>query len=350
MTGTAHQRFIIILSVLPLLGVLVAIWLVAQGRVSTLDIALLVGFYTATALGVSAGFHRMLAHRSFATHKPTRVLLTLCGTMGAEGPPLIWTAHHRKHHKFSDKEGDPHSPYEGDISKAKLTLRGFWRSHMGWLMNPKLSSEVMRYVPDLVREKEMRWMSQHFLAIVTAGMLLPGLIALLLTGRIEAFLTGVLWGGLVRTFFLHHFTYGVNSLGHIFGRRRFKTTDLSRNLMWLAIPSFGEAWHNNHHAFPTSASHGLRWWEIDLSAMFIRLLELLGLAWDVRRIDRDRQRTKELAFLSGQSEGNAMRRAPTHDEGDAPRPASPRGKGEPLRHTTTNDEGKLLHRATADEG
>ena len=284
----------------PFFGALAAIWLVAQGRVTALDIALLIGFYTATALGVSTGFHRLLTHRSFATYKPVRMLLTVLGTMGAEGPPLIWTAHHRKHHQCSDKEGDPHSPY--GVGTAEVTLKGFWRSHLGWLMNPDLSSKLMRYVPDLVREKEMRWISQHFLSIVVAGLLLPGLIAFALTGSVTAFLTGVLWGGLVRTFLLHHFTYGVNSLGHIFGRRRFRTTDQSKNLMWLAIPSFGEAWHNNHHAFPTSASHGMRWWEIDLSAIFIRLLERCGLAWNVVRIDREQQRTKELAYSSPQGE------------------------------------------------
>lgn len=296
MTGTTHQKFIIIFTAVPFLGTLVALWLLVQGRVTWVDIAMLVTFYTLTALGVSAGFHRMLAHRSFATFKPIRLGLTVLGSMGAEGPPIIWTAHHRKHHQCSDKEGDPHSPFneEKDISKAKVTLAGFWHSHIGWLMDRDLSAEPMRYVPDLVREKEMRWISQHFLSIVVVGLVLPGLIALLITGRIEAFVTGILWGGLVRTFFLHHFTYGVNSFGHIFGRRRFKTSDLSRNLMWLAIPSFGEAWHNNHHAFPSSANHGLRWWEIDLSAIFIGGLELCGLAWDVRRSDPKRQQAKEL--------------------------------------------------------
>lgn len=299
MTGATHQKFIIVFSVVPLLATLVAVWLAIQGRVSSVDIAMLLVFYTITALGVSAGFHRMLAHRSFATYKPIRLLLTIMGSMGAEGPPIIWTAHHRKHHQCSDREGDPHSPYggAGGVPNGKLDLAGFWHAHMGWLMSRELTAEPMRYVPDLVREKEMRWMSQHFLSIVIAGIILPGVIALIIVGSFEAFLTGILWGGLVRTFLLHHFTYGVNSFAHIFGRRRFKTTDSSRNLMWLAIPSFGEAWHNNHHAFPTSASHGMRWWEIDLSAIFIRCLELCGLAWEVRRIDRARQRTKEIAYL-----------------------------------------------------
>jgi stearoyl-CoA desaturase (delta-9 desaturase) len=293
LTGKTHRYFIITASILPPIGVGVAIVLLWNDLVGWRDLALLAGMYAIAAFGVSAGFHRLLTHRAFKTYKPIRLALATAGTLGAEGPPIIWVSHHRRHHTLSDQEGDPHSPHLHGEEGIRGQLKGFWHAHWGWLFKEELTSDPFVYAPDLVREKEMRWISQHFLGIVVAGIVLPGLIGFAITGGEPlAFVTGVLWGGLVRIFLLHHATYAVNSIGHIAGARRFATSDHSRNVAWLALPSFGEAWHNNHHAFPTSYRHGMRWWEVDLSALFILGLEKLGLAWDVVRISPERERKK----------------------------------------------------------
>lgn len=164
--------------------------------------------------------------------------------------------------------------------------RGLWHSHFGWLFDESLTSDPMKYCPDLARDKDIRFISRHFVAFVVAGLILPGVLGWLLTGFSPmGFLTGVIWGGFVRFFLGNHTTYAVNSVGHYFGSRRFATADESRNVAWLAIPSFGESWHNNHHAFPRSYRHGMRWWEIDLTAYVIVALEKVGLAWDVIRLD-----------------------------------------------------------------
>ncbi|MDX6720152.1 MAG: hypothetical protein QOJ63_2406 [Solirubrobacteraceae bacterium] len=298
MTGRAHQRFILLASILPPLGVVAAIVLTWHHLVGPTDLALLFVFYTLTVIGVSTGFHRLLTHRAFKTSKPLRIALAVLGTAGAEGPPIIWVAHHRRHHTLADQEGDPHSPHLHGEDGIRGQLKGLWHAHWGWLFDEHLTSDPMRYCPDLVREKHMRWISQHFLQIVAAGIVLPGLIGFALSGSVAGLLTGMLWGGVVRIFLLHHFTYAVNSVGHVYGRRSFVTGDESRNVLWLAIPSFGEAWHNNHHAFPTSARHGLRWWEVDLSALLIGLLERAGLAWDVVRIPPHRLEGKRIGVAT----------------------------------------------------
>lgn len=302
MTGRAHRQFIIAASLIPPAGLTAAIVLLWNDLVGWRDIAILCGMYAICALGVSTGFHRLLTHRSFKTYKPIRLALAVAGTMGAEGPPIIWVSHHRKHHMLADHDGDPHSPHLHGEPGMKGIFKGLWHAHWGWLFDEELTSDPMRYAPDLIRERPMRWISMHFLAIVAAGIVLPGLIGFAISaGNPLALLTGMLWGGLVRIFLLHHFTYAVNSIGHFSGQRRFATDDESRNVVWLALPSFGEAWHNNHHAFPTSFRHGMRWWELDISAVFILTLERLHLAWDVIRISPERQRTK-LTSCAAESE------------------------------------------------
>jgi stearoyl-CoA desaturase (delta-9 desaturase) len=196
----------------------------------------------------------------------------------------------------ADKPGDPHSPYSTDEPGLRGVAKGLWHAHLGWLFDKDLSSDPVRYCPDLARDKDIRFISRHFIWFVLGGIALPALIGFAATRSVAGAATGALWGGLVRFFFANHVTYAVNSVGHYFGRRRFSTPDESRNVGWLALFSFGEAWHNNHHAFPRSASHGMRWWEVDISALLIRLLERLGLAWDVIRIDRDRQQVREVAW------------------------------------------------------
>lgn len=306
MTGRTHHRFILLASIVPPLGVVAAIVLLWNQLVGPRDLALLFVCYTLTVIGVSTGFHRLLTHRAFKTSKPMRIALAVLGAAGAEGPPIVWVAHHRRHHTLADQEGDPHSPHLHGEDGIRGQLKGLWHAHWGWLFDEHLTSDPMRYCPDLVREKPMRWVSQHFLQIVAAGIVLPGLIGFALSGSVVGLLTGMLWGGIVRIFLLHHFTYAVNSVGHVYGRRSFTTDDESRNVLWLAIPSFGEAWHNNHHAFPTSARHGMRWWEIDLSAMLISLLEKVGLVWDVVRIPPHRLDGKRIGLATGTADADAI--------------------------------------------
>ncbi|MFG2558605.1 acyl-CoA desaturase [Streptomyces sp. NPDC048496] len=281
-------------SVVPLLALGVAMVLAWNRVLGWTDVLVTVIMYVISGIGISTGYHRLLTHRAFETYKPIRVGLAAAGVMAGQGPPIIWAAHHRKHHRVADKEGDPHSPHLGFEPGFKGALTGMWHAHLGWLFNTKLSSDPIRYCPDLVREKPLRRLSENFLAVVAAGILLPGLIAFALTGgSVQALLTGILWGGLVRIFLINHMTYAVNSIGHYFGRRRFSTTDESRNVAWLALPSFGEAWHNNHHAFPRSARHGMKWYEVDISAIFIWSLEKTRLAWNIIRIDPERMTMRE---------------------------------------------------------
>lgn len=321
MNGRQHYRFILAASLLPLCGALVAIVLLWNAWVGPSDIIVLAVMYTIAGLGVSTGYHRLLAHRSFTTARPIKLFLTAAGAVAAQGPPLIWTAHHRRHHRVADKPGDPHSPYHDDTSLLGV-LKGLWHAHLGWLFDKDLTSDPVRYCPDLARDPDIRFISRHFLWFVLSGLVLPAVIGLALTGSLLGAMTGLIWGGLVRIFLVNHVTYAVNSLGHYFGRRRFSTPDESHNIGWLALFSFGEAWHNNHHAFPRSASHGMRWWELDLSAIAIRGLELAGLAKDVIRIDRVKQEEKEVVWAKIGS-GRYARSSPAL-------PLAERGKAAPV--------------------
>lgn len=285
MNGREHHTFILITAVAPLVGVVVAIYLLWNRAFGWSDAVSLTVMYSFGIAGVSTGYHRLLAHHAFETNRFIKIFLVVGGAMAGQGPPLIWTAHHRRHHRVADQNGDPHSPYHEEEAGVRGTLKGLWHAHLGWLFDPDLTSDPVRYCPDLARDRDIRFISRHFVALVALGMLIPGIIGLVLTQSLAGFLTGVLWGGLVRFFVLNHVTYAVNSVGHVFGRRRFATPDESRNVAWLAIPSFGEGWHNNHHAFPRSYRHGMRWYEVDLSAGIIRTLEAFGLARKVVRID-----------------------------------------------------------------
>lgn len=294
MDGKEHRWFILVASVVPLLAVPVAMVLLWNRIFGWTDIVVLAVMYAVAGLGISVGYHRLLTHRSFETKKPIRVALATAGAMAGQGPPIIWAAHHRRHHRVADKEGDPHSPHQDFEPGFKGMVAGIWHAHLGWLFNGDLTSDPMRYCPDLFREKALRRISEHFIWVVLAGIALPGVLGFALSGgEFTALLTGMLWGGLVRIVLINHMTYAVNSIGHYFGRRRFTTTDQSRNVVWLALPSFGEAWHNNHHAFPRSARHGMKWYEVDLSAVFIWSLERTKLAWKVIRIDPERLTMRE---------------------------------------------------------
>jgi stearoyl-CoA desaturase (Delta-9 desaturase) len=217
------------------------------------------------------------------------------GSAAIEGPVISWVADHRKHHAFSDQEGDPHSPHVGHGGGWRGAIKGLAHAHMGWLFIHTARGAHERYARDLIQDPVVSFVNRTFLVWALGGLGLAFWLGWAIGGTFYAALTGLLWGGGVRMLVVHHVTYSINSLCHFFGRRRFPTDDESRNLLWLAPLTFGESWHNNHHAFPTSAMHGMRRWEIDPSAAVILVLEKLGLVWDVVRIEPERQASKALA-------------------------------------------------------
>jgi stearoyl-CoA desaturase (delta-9 desaturase) len=268
-----------------------------QGALHWHDVLVFTILYVVTGFGITVGFHRQLTHRSFASGPWVRGILAALGSAAVEGPVISWVADHRKHHAFSDQEGDPHSPHVGHGGGLRGALRGLLHAHVGWLFVHTDRGAKDRYAPDLTADRTISFVNRTFVLWVAVGLAAPFGLGVAIGGSVTAGLTGLLWGGAVRIFFLHHVTYSINSLCHFFGRRRFETGDESRNLLWLALPSFGEAWHNNHHAFPTSAEHGLRRVErlLDPSALVIRALEQTGLIWDVVRVSPERQLKKAAA-------------------------------------------------------
>lgn len=280
--------------VLPFAATVAAIVLLWNSLVSPADLAIAAVMYMLTATGVTVGFHRLLTHRSFQTSKPLEHLFAVLGSMSVQGPVISWVADHRKHHAHTDEEGDPHSPHVGHGSGVSGVLRGLWHAHSGWLLSTQGRADWKRYAPDLYEDHGMRAISRHFVLLMFASLALPAVAGFLVSGSIAGAATGLLWGGLVRIFFVHHVTWSVNSVCHFLGNRRFDTDDRSTNVFWLALPSLGESWHHNHHAFPRSAQHGLKRWELDPSALIISTMEKLGLAWNVVRITPERQAKRTL--------------------------------------------------------
>jgi len=274
------RRVAIATVVLPFVGFIISVILLWQRAFGVVDLCLLVSFYAVTTLGVGVGFHRLYAHRGFQTSTPVRVILAILGSMAAEGPILFWVAVHRRHHTYSDRPGDPHSPHlhgEG----AWNALRGFWHSHSGWMFRPELTGWAY-YVPDLLRDRLLFQINRLYFLWLSVSLLLPAVFGGLLTLSWRGALLGFLWGGLARIFLVHHTTWSINSICHIYGSRPFRNRDLSANNFWMALLSFGEGWHNNHHAFPTSVMHGLKWWQVDVSGYVIQVLKTTGLAWNVK--------------------------------------------------------------------
>ncbi len=258
------------------------------------DLLILAICYVSVGAGVTVGFHRLLTHRSFKCHRITRAAFAALGSAAAEGPVIDWVATHRKHHDFSDEQGDPHSPHVGRGGGWRGQLAGFFHAHIGWVFSDMEVADEQRYARDLVSDPWIKFVDRTFVLWVALGLAAAFGLGVLFTGTVSGGLKGLLWGGAARIFFVHHATFSINSVCHFFGRRDYDTGDESRNVAWLAIPTWGEAWHNNHHAFPTSYRHGLRRWQIDPSAAMIRTMEALGLAWDVVRIDPDRMQRKAL--------------------------------------------------------
>jgi stearoyl-CoA desaturase (delta-9 desaturase) len=290
--------------VLPFIAFVVAVVLLWNKAVGAIDLAIFFVMYIFTGLGITVGYHRLLTHRAFVVSKPVEYAFAVAGTMAVEGPPIAWVADHRKHHAHTDVEGDPHSPHVGHGSG----LKGLWFAHSGWLMKTQGSSEFRKYAPDLCEDNGMRWISRNFLQLAALGLLIPFVAGFVLHGfSLTAALWTLLWAGFVRIFFIHHVTWSINSICHFFGRRRFDIDDKSTNVAWLALVTFGESWHHNHHAFPRSARQGLGRWELDPSAMFIWMLEKVGIAKNVVRITPERQRERLVG--AGQTDAAQTRAA-----------------------------------------
>jgi stearoyl-CoA desaturase (delta-9 desaturase) len=292
---SAHRLITGLITVLPFVGLGVAIWQTWQEALSWSDVIVFVIVYICTGLGVTVGFHRMLTHRSFKTSPFLRGFLAALGSAAIEGPVIAWVADHRKHHAFSDRDGDPHSPHVGHAPGVRGALAGLFHAHVGWLFIHTHRGSRERYAPDLLADPVIDRINRTFLLWAAVGLAIPFGLGLAIGHTIKSGLTGMLWGGLVRMLVVHHVTYSINSLCHCFGRRPFATDDESRNLAWLSPFTFGEAWHNNHHAFPTSAIHGLRRWQFDPSGYLILALERVGLVWDVVKVSPERQAARALA-------------------------------------------------------
>jgi stearoyl-CoA desaturase (delta-9 desaturase) len=271
----------LIATVLPLLGVGVAIWLLYGSVVSAVDLGLLAGFYVLTGLGITVGFHRLLTHQSFRTTTGVRVFFAVAGSMAVQGAVIDWVATHRRHHAYSDQVGDPHSPHVDAAGGAFRVLKGLWYAHLGWLFSPDQTVKSA-WAPDLMRDPAIAKVHRLFPWLVAATFVAPAVLGGLITMSWAGALSGLVWGGLVRVFLLHHVTWSINSICHVFGTRPFESHDEARNNPVMALLGFGEGWHNGHHAFPASARHGLRWWEFDASWLVIRSLQALGLARNVK--------------------------------------------------------------------
>src|SRR5579864_2000839 len=271
LTHYAYRAVVLLVVIVPLLATGVAVRLLWQRAVQWVDLALLATMYTLVAIGVTVGYHRMLTHRSFTPHPAVKFALLGLGSMALEGDAIQWTATHTKHHALADRPGDPHSP-----------LDGFFHAHLGWIFaEPDADPKV--YCRHLLRDRMVVFVSRTHLLWVALALAIPFIVGGALGGWAGA-LTGLLWGGLVRQFLTHHVTWSVNSVCHTFGKRAFETNDASRNEWLVGLLGFGEGWHNNHHAFPRSAFHGLHWWQVDCSGYLIWVLERLGLAREVWRV------------------------------------------------------------------
>ena len=276
----------------PFAAVVLGGWLTWGGSLHWQDLLVLAVTYWLTGIGITVGYHRLFTHRSFETTRALRAVFAVLGAMAVEGSLLDWVSTHRQHHRFSDRPGDPHSPNVERRPGLRGALRALGHAHVGWMFRGGDMANPYRYAKDLLADRDLRFISRAFPLWVLAGLALPFGLGVALTGSLLGGLTGLLWGGAVRIFLLHHATFSVNSLCHFFGGRPFATGDQSRNLGWLAPITFGEAWHNNHHAFPTSARHGLGRHQPDPGAWLISALERCRLAWKVVRVAPERQQAK----------------------------------------------------------
>lgn len=291
--GAGERALTIAFIIVPLLAVAAAIPVAWGGWLSWTDVTLAVAFYVFSGLGITLGFHRLFTHSSYRAPRALRVTLAVAGTMALQGPLIRWVADHRKHHAFSDAEGDPHSPWRYGPG-AKNVARGLLWSHVLWLLDEQQTPH-QKYAPDLMRDPDMVKISRHFLPIAAMSVILPAVLGGLITGSWKGALTAFFWASLVRIALLHHVTWSINSVCHVWGKRPFVTRDRSGNVAWLSILSFGESWHNLHHSEPTAARHGVLRFQPDITARLIRWLEVMGWASDVKWPKPERLAAKRIA-------------------------------------------------------
>ncbi|MDQ4124427.1 MAG: acyl-CoA desaturase [Actinomycetota bacterium] len=276
-----QRRLVLAVTIFPFAGFVAAVWSLWGTGLTMVDASLFLFFYVFTGLGITVGFHRYLTHGGFETVPWLRAALAIAGSMAIQGSVIAWVSDHRRHHAFSDRPGDPHSPHLDEGPGVKGVLKGLWHAHMGWLFKEELTSP-QRWAPDLYKDPTMRWIDKYFPVWAVLSFTLPPLAGFALTGTLRGAVTAFLWASLARIFLLHHVTWSINSICHFYGNRPYKTTDFSTNNWMLSIISFGESWHNNHHAFPTSAVHGIGRGQVDPSGGVIRLLQKLRLVRDVK--------------------------------------------------------------------
>ncbi len=276
--------------IVPLLGVMSAPFMVWGWGFRWTDLGLLVGLYVLTTLGITVGFHRYFVHRSFETYVWVQVVLAILGSMAVQGSLFRWVAIHRIHHQFSDQDQDPHTPNRRHERLAGV-IAGFWHAHIGWFFDPT-PPDLERMIKDLTRVRALRVVNRLTALWVALGLLLPACLGLLISHRWNGFWTRLIWGGVARVFLVHHITWSINSACHLWGRRPYRSGDLSRNNPVFGYIGMGEGWHNTHHAFPASARHGLRWWQLDVSYWIIRTLAYLHLTWNVKTPSLEAQQLK----------------------------------------------------------
>lgn len=286
-----YQRVSLITILVPSIGTLVAIALLWYSPIGSVEVALLVTLYALTIFGVEVGFHRYFSHHAFQTTMPIRVTLAILGSMAAQGGVVFGVAHHRCHHQYTDRVNDPHSPHLAGENTLMGKLRGLWHAQMGWILKGEIPNSMV-FAKDILRDPAIAKVNQWQQVWVLIGLIIPTILGGIVHGTWMGALQGFLWGGLVRIFLGQQVINATNSIGHFFGGRPFQTDDYSTNNIWLAIPSWGESWHNNHHAFPNSAVVGLRWWQIDPGYWVIWILEKLGLAWNVKKISPAQEKSK----------------------------------------------------------
>jgi len=305
--SSALQRFMVGLFVaVPLVALVAAIPLLWGWGLGWHDVVIALVFYCVSGLGITVGYHRYFTHGSFKAKTGLRVGLAIAGSLAIEGPVITWVSDHRRHHKYSDKEGDPHSPWRyGDDWKA--LSKGLLYAHVGWLFDPNKTSQ-QKFSPDLLADRRIKAVDKLFPLLVAVSLLLPALIGGLWGMSWQGAVTAFFWASLVRIALLHHITWSINSICHTFGSEDFEVRDKSRNVAWLAIASFGESWHNLHHADPTCARHGALKGQLDPSARVIWAFEKLGWAYDVRWPDEERLEAKRPATATRKL-GSMTRRA-----------------------------------------
>jgi stearoyl-CoA desaturase (Delta-9 desaturase) len=290
-TSVFDRVLVAVFVAVPFLALLAAVPLAWGWGLSWHDIVLAVAFYYLTGLGVSVGLHRYFTHGSFKATRWFKIALAIAGSLAIEKPVITWVADHRRHHKYSDRDGDPHSPWRFG-NDAKALARGLVYAHIGWMFDGDITSEE-KFCPDWLADSDVVAISRWFPGLVAVSLLAPALIGGLWSMSWQGAVTAFFWATLVRIAFLHHVTWSINSICHTFGKAEFEVRDKSRNVSWLAILSFGESWHNLHHADPTCARHGVLRGQIDIAARVIWLAEKAGWAYDVRWPEEARLASKQ---------------------------------------------------------